>query len=101
MTDTPVLFRIDTRGEFKGQVTAVFPTIPAGPGLMTCYSHTGQHAGCSWLWWRRRSHRPATAAEYAPLRRELESGGYKLKVYRRITAKHRDSYERALRKGTA
>ena len=37
---TPVIFRKDSYG-----VTAVFPTLPAGRGEMTCYAHIGQHSG--------------------------------------------------------
>lgn len=79
----PVLFRRDRRKD--GEVTAVFPTIPGSPGHMTCYAHIGQHGSCSAGWLA--TTRPATEAEYASLRRELESApyGYRLRVVKRIT----------------
>jgi hypothetical protein len=65
---TPVLFRCDS------EVTAVFPTLTAGPGEMTCYAHIGQHSGCTRGWYR--TTRPARPDEYAGLLSELESIGY-------------------------
>lgn len=79
----PVLFRVDSGG-----VTAVFPTEPGDySGNMTCYAHVGQHSGCSFGWYL--TTRAATPAEYADLKAELESIGYRLKVYRRLTRGHR------------
>ena len=60
-----VIFRADRGGE----VTAVFPDVPNRAGLMDCYSHIGQHSGCSLGWYR--TTRPATLDEYAPLLAEL------------------------------
>lgn len=78
--ETPVLFRWS-----DGEVTAVFPTIPADNSgrLMTCYAHIGQHSACHPAWLR--DTRPAKPEEYADLKRELESApyGYRLKVCRR------------------
>lgn len=80
---TPVLFRIDKHGAFKGELTAVFPTLPGSPGLMSCYAHLGQHSSCGRGWLA--STRPAKPAEYADLQRELVRAGYDdLKVYARI-----------------
>jgi hypothetical protein len=80
---TPVLFRADRHGPHKGEVTAVFPTIPGSPGVMTCYAHIGQHSSCSLAW--HRTTRAATPAEYTSLKRELESIGYSdLKVYQHV-----------------
>jgi len=85
--ETPVLFRYD-----HDEVTAVFPTIPGtnDPWSMTCYAHVGQHGSCDLGWYH--TTRPATEAEYASLKRELESApyGYKLKVCRRMNASFRE-----------
>ena len=103
MQSLPVIFRADRSGPFKGDVTAVFPTIPADyAGLeMTCYAHTGQHSGCAHVWYR--GTRPAKPEEYAGLLAELRGiygrdGGpddppVVLRVARRITANHRREFE--------
>lgn len=68
----PVIFRAERSGQFKGEVTAVFPTeVWNARGDVTCYAHNGQHGGCSLEWYHRT--RPATPAEYAPLLKELRS----------------------------
>ena len=88
----PVIFRAERSGKFKGDVTAVFPTLPAdhdGP-VMTCYARIGQHSGCSKEWYN--TTRPAKPAEYASLQKELEQIGYQLKVYSRITREHRKAF---------
>ena len=84
--ETPVIFRADRGGDFKDNITAVFPCEPydqAGYD-MACYARMGQHAGCSQAWYA--TTRAATHAEYADLQRELESApyGYRLKIYSRI-----------------
>lgn len=87
MTDkepiVPVLFRADS--EPGDNITAVFPTLPGSPGLMSCYAHIGQHSSCSRDWLR--TTRPAKPEEYASLKRELESAPYRyqLKVCSRIS----------------
>ncbi len=88
----PVLFRVDARGDFKGSVTAVFPTLPGSPGCMTCYARVGQHSSCS-LGWVMASTRPATPEEFAALKRELESAPfhYRLRVVKRISQAMRDA----------
>jgi len=83
---TPVLFRIDRIGDFKGGLTAIFPCDPSdlqGNG-MSCFAHVGQHSGCTLAWFH--TTRAAIPEEYAALRRELESApyGYRFKIYRRI-----------------
>lgn len=83
----PVLFRADKRGQFKDSVTAVFPTLPGSPGMLTCYAHIGQHGSCSKDWLR--DTRAAKPDEFAALKRELESAPfhYRLRVVERISAK--------------
>lgn len=95
----PVIFRAERSGDFKGDVTAVFPTLSwDGSGLdLTTYDHVGQHGAGSMGWYH--GTRAATPAEYAPLLAELR--GYymrssgpddppiELVVYRRMTAQHK------------
>jgi hypothetical protein len=79
---TPVVFRAERSGDFKGDVTACFPSIPGSPGLATCYAHVGQHGSYSREWYYKT--RAATSEEYADLLAELVSIGYDdLKVYKR------------------
>lgn len=66
----PVIFRADRSGDFKGEVSAIFPTIPADNfGNLTCYAHVGQHGACSLDWYH--TTRPAKPGEYADLLAEL------------------------------
>jgi hypothetical protein len=44
----------------------------------TCYFHVGQHSACDPFY--AKESRPATPAEYADLKTELESIGYNLEV---------------------
>ncbi len=88
MEKLPVIFRAERSGPFKGDVTAVFPTLDEGQGTMRCYAHIGQHSGCclEWYW----STRPARPAEYASLLAELRDiyerdGDVKLVVRKRRT----------------
>lgn len=95
---TPVLFRISRKPVVRGdEVTAVFPTIPGDVQgrFMTCYSHVGQHASCDFGWYH--TTRPARPAEYADLKRELESIGYNLRVFQRINKWHRAAFKAELR----
>jgi hypothetical protein len=72
MLKLPVIFRIETRGSFKGQVTAYFPTCcgTTDPTTVSCYATVGQHGSAdeSWL----REGRPARPEEYADLLKELQ-----------------------------
>lgn len=97
---TPVVFRVERSGQFKGSVTAVFPILPADRfGMkMTCYAHVGQHHTCSLAWYY--TTRLAKTEEYVDLMRELESIGYRLKVYQKITSKMRDELKRNAGSGT-
>lgn len=96
---TVVIFRAERSGDFKGDVTAVFPEIPADQNgyQMSCFAHVGQHGGCSrrWYW----STRLAKPEEYASLQRELESApyGYRLQVRKRITREMDDARRDAAR----
>lgn len=99
----PIIFRASPGGDFKGDVTAVFPTLAddyAGQRF-TVYAHVGQHSGGALDWYN--STRPARPAEYADLLAELrgiyetrpaafpETYGepVKLELCQRMTAAHR------------
>jgi hypothetical protein len=69
----PVLFRRD--GE---DITAVFPTLDEGGGLVACYAHVGQHSACSRGWYN--TTKAATPQQYADLKRELESAPYRYRL---------------------
>ena len=78
----PVIFRAEKSGIYKGEVTAVFPTIPGTNGVWTCeiYARNGQHSSRSKDWYG--TTRRALPSEYAALKRELESAlfSYNLQV---------------------
>jgi len=93
----PVMFR-----KSAGEVTAVFPTLPADyVGNLTCYAHIGQHGSCSAEWLR--STRPASESEVAPLLAELRriyeigDDAVQLQIVKRRTAAHRKALEEARR----
>lgn len=69
---TPVLFRAERHGKFKGDVTAVFPDQPGTHcvSTMTCYVHVGQHSSCSMDWYH--TTRKAKPEEYRELLAELQ-----------------------------
>lgn len=88
---TPVLFRV-WRGN-EGGVVALFPAelgVIGDHGSCSSYMHVGQHGNAS-LHGVIQATRSATEAEYADLKRELESPpyGYELRVYMRATKGHR------------
>lgn len=72
-TPLPVIFRAERSGPAKGEVTAVFPTLPGthDPYTATCYAHCGQHGACrhGWPWYALT--RPARPEEYADILAEL------------------------------
>jgi hypothetical protein len=89
---TPVVFRRERRKD--GEVTAVMPCEPADCNgrYTTCYAHVGQHGSASMLWYY--TTRAAKPDEYADLLKELESLGYRVKVYKRIQPFMRDRFHR-------
>jgi len=104
MESLPVIFRAEKSGDFKGQVTAVFPTLPhdyAGR-YFTVYAHIGQHGAGSPGWYRET--RAAKPDEFAPLLRELrgiyETGpdAVRLEVRQRMTPGHRAALARESRR---
>lgn len=84
---TEVIFR-----KFRnGDVIAMFPALASSchNQAINClsYMHVGQHSEASlWLVY---DTRPAKEDEYASLYSELESIGYRLKVVKRFTPKHK------------
>lgn len=69
--------------ETREDLYAYFPQIKFSSNgyrkdLKTCYSHVGQHSSCAIGYVN--ASRPATEAEYADLKKELESIGYVLKI---------------------
>lgn len=81
LSQEPVVFRVWNRTQ-GGGVIALFPAIDEGRGLCSSYEHVGQHGGADY-WGVVSASRPATADDYAELKRELESLGYDLRVYAR------------------
>ena len=90
MEKLPVIFRAERSGKFKGDVTAVFPTLPGCPGMMTCYEHVDQHSSCDIRWYR--TTRRALPAEYKELYEEVKSiyDDVELVLRQRITAHMRE-----------
>lgn len=72
---TRVIFRIDTGGESKDEVTAWFPDGDANLGYMPYYAHIGQHGEGDYVRYLDYS-RPATPSEYMDLYTELKNIGY-------------------------
>lgn len=81
---TEVKFVKSKSGDFKGEVTAIFPyEIANYEGSMMCYAHMGQHGSCCSEWLN--STTLATEEEYSALLSELISIGYDdLKIIKRI-----------------
>jgi hypothetical protein len=106
----PVIFRTFRRGEFAGEVTAFFPTLPwSSHGReLTCYQHVGQHGGASWSFYQSSDLRPSTDAEAAPLLAELvaiygrsdgpDDPAYTLQPYRKMTRQHMAAFAAACRR---
>lgn len=85
---TKVIFRKDFP-ENGGEVLAVFPALAGDSNpFSSCsyYAHMGQHSTMS-LDYYIKSTTPATPAEYASLKADLESIGYDLQVAKRTTCK--------------
>lgn len=81
---TLVKFVKETDGDFKGTVVAIFPQLKFNKALygnncVMSYAHVGQHSAAG-LEWANKMTEPATEDEYLPLKQELESIGYNLKI---------------------
>jgi hypothetical protein len=92
----PVVFRVDPPSE-GGQVFALFPTLPSdyAGDQCDCYQHVGGHGGADYYGCVQRS-RPASPAEYADLKSELEFGPYyyNLRVIKRAQRSHHEQRRR-------
>jgi len=90
---TKVIFR---KWRNTGDIIALFPQEPANWQGNHClsYEHVGQHGAASPLI-TMGSTRLASPEEYAPLMRELQSIGYKLKVGKKFTAQDREIRRKA------
>ena len=77
MSTTKVIFR---RWRDTGEIIAYFPEVEEHDGSIMSYMHVGQHGGATYP---NSGTAAATAEEYAPLQRELESIGYQLRVMKR------------------
>ena len=75
---TKVKFYIDTPANGHKTILAYFPELPYNDKFMMCYEHIGQHSGCSPQYLKGKQ--LAKESEYLPLKRELESIGYDLKI---------------------
>jgi hypothetical protein len=83
---TTVIFRKWSKKD-GGDVIALFPEISEGNGLILSYQHLGQHGAASpGIVYATKA---ATPSEYAPLKRELEQIGYRLKVMKRMSRSRR------------
>lgn len=99
---TKVIFRLWHRCADQipwGGADRVIALFPREPGTydwstMCCYEHVGQHGSASREVIGRT--RLATPAEYAALRRELKSIGYRLTIGSRVTRADDDARRKAL-----
>ena len=78
-TKDKVIFRV-----IRGEINAFIPgKNPMLNGNITCYAHIGQHSDAGIDYYR--LGRLATEEEYTPLKQELESIGYNIKVYKKLS----------------
>ena len=83
---TKVIFR-----KFKnGDVIALFPELPAYKHYITCYEHFGQHGSADYHVVLDQT-KLASPKEYQELKKELETIGYDVVVYKRYTSYMRDN----------
>lgn len=88
---TLVVFRRWREGN-GGDIIALFPELPADYQGRFCdaYEHVGQHGGADYHGVVQAT-KPVTPAEAAPLSRELERIGYRLKLIKRASHKHHEA----------
>jgi len=85
-TNEPITLVVFRKWKDTGDVIALFPAIEGYRGACSSYMRVGQHSDADYYGVTRKTV-PATEAEYAPLKRELEGApfGYRFKVIRRYT----------------
>lgn len=95
----PVVFRKWRTKE--GGILALFPAVAATmEGHCLSYEHVGGHGGADYRHCLR-STRPASPAEYADLKEELETHyGYKLRVVKRVGCRVHEKRREAARSTT-
>jgi hypothetical protein len=102
MTEKPITKVVFRKwGPAKGgDILALFPEIPADIHGHHCqsYQHIGQHGGADYSLCIGKT-APAAPGEYANLKEELESIGYRLEVVARITPAMVEARRRELDKG--
>ena len=88
---TLVVFRRWREGN-GGDIIALFPELPADHKGRFCdaYEHVGQHGGADYHGVVQAA-RPVTPDETAPLLRELERIGYRLKPIKRASHKRHEA----------
>ena len=102
---TKIAFRYIHGNKLHGEDPEILAVMPEDPGTddpftCTCYAHMGQHGSCDVQVVMQRS-RPARVLEYAGLKRELESIGYRIKVVKRIGLRqYLETRRKALEKQT-
>jgi hypothetical protein len=80
---TDLIFRVYKKKEFKNAVLALFPhEVSTLKGSVNCYEFVGQHGSADYKHCINIT-RPATAEEYADLKKELEGLGYDINVVKR------------------
>ncbi len=83
---TKVIFKKHKSGKFKGEVTAIFPDLPANRGHLVCFDTVSGHGECDYGWVISDTV-PATPDEYKDTYDMLTNNyGYNLKVVRRVQA---------------
>ena len=91
---TDVVFRFDNTKGFKGTIFALLPhEVCDFDGNVTTYQHVGQHSAGDYNHCIKTS-RPATEAEYADLKKEMEGLGYDFKV---VKKQNRNKYLKSYR----
>ena len=71
MDKVKVIFRKVKSGDFKGDIIAFFPELPATFGNMVCYEHIGQHGEACIDYYYNNTVK-VTSEEYKELYRELQ-----------------------------
>ncbi len=95
-TTLPIIFRRQRTGDFKGEVTAVFPTLAwdyFGREL-TAWDAVGGHCGASFEWYF--STAAAAPDEYSAMLAQLRTiyAPAQLRICKRMSSLHRREYAR-------
>ena len=77
---TRVNFRMTPKRAGEPEIIAFFPDAPARFGRILSYMHIGQHEEAAFDYFLECT--PATPKQYEELKKELESLGYNLNIYK-------------------